>query len=1207
MAVSDDRDDEPKAKKGKSKNNRDNADGDRSERGKSDRDKPDRERAFKAKSGRDQSDRDDRDEDEEKSESRGEPARGKSDRDKPEKGKSAKRKADRDDRADDEEEGEKRPRELKVGDRKVPYPPSPADVPDGFTDYPDSYTRQQNLLLAGLFVFLVFYIGAVLFFALIGTWCVWSLGHWFLFKVAGIVVCGTFFLFLVKGFFKSHAMNKDMHIEITEEEHPLLFAFIEHLCDELDAPLPNKVYVAPDVNAAVMPRTSLLNLFVEPKKDLLIGLGLVNSVNLSEFKAVLAHEFGHFSQSAMASSYTYVAHRIIADLVEGEDWFDRMVNWCKKQQNAISVFGYAIGAPLWVGRKVLEWFYKAITLQRLAVSREREFHADLVAVSAAGSNAVVHCLLRTEFGHQCFVQAINDMATALDHKLYSNDMYLHQDRASAIVRRKKKEPKLGLPPLLKTPNDGKDIEVFDAEEEEMEDEIPPMWRTHPSNSDREKNAKEEFVSAVVDHRSPWILFDDPAELKERMTYKFYRMVFRIPKNADLCEAIKVQKFIDNEHADTTYDPKYKGAYDDRPLEPGDLSELDGIIRDNPWDDERMEKVLTKLYDGCEEHAEAHSELYKEMQSLRSGIVGRPSSKMKKKMDEIEKKQDENWEWFKSFDRRVYLLHVQMAVQLDKDTSSELVERYRFQLEVQRLYQESRAAFNKADAYLSAYAAAARGEIQVPPDFPGEVIQVLRESWKALKNIIKTAREINLPAMKNFEEGDNLADFILEGKMVPEPPLSYVKGVWIDKLMTQLQGVRQRCFRLHFKSVGGILRLQEEIATKWKTLREPVAAEVVEPEPIPAEVVEPEPIPAEVVESNPNPAEVASPEPKSLDVIKSVINSTGGVDAVLAKAMGRNADTTQSPEAAAKTPAKASQPEEPIAAEIIPAEIIPAEVIPAEVVAEQLPPEPPLPVGPTAPEPSKTMAAFVPTPITVPTLPEWLSPSLPSSASSPPAKEEPVAAFSPPPTREEPAPEPPSPPVSALPEWLSPLLSSSASSPPPKQEEPAPKPPPVPGKESSTGSSWGVGMMPPLPLPVATEKSLGEEQRTKAESATVAETASAPSTTTEKATPVDASEVVDVVDVVDAVEVEQAPVASNEPKSVTESKSHKAVAPEEIFSLDTADVVEEAPPASAPKFEAHAKAASQPAEIGFSLDADDHKPGPAQKTEPKPPRSEERRV
>ena len=105
-----------------------------------------------------------------------------------------------------------------------------------------------------------------------------------------------------------------MHLEITEDEHPVLFGFIHKICDELGAPEPNKVFVSPDVNAAVMPRSTLVNLIVEPKKDLLIGLGLVNCINLSEFKSVLAHEFGHFSQSGFTSSYGYVASKIIIDM-----------------------------------------------------------------------------------------------------------------------------------------------------------------------------------------------------------------------------------------------------------------------------------------------------------------------------------------------------------------------------------------------------------------------------------------------------------------------------------------------------------------------------------------------------------------------------------------------------------------------------------------------------------------------------------------------------------------------------------------------------------------------------------------------------------------------------------------------------------------------------------------------------------------------------
>jgi hypothetical protein len=89
-------------------------------------------------------------------------------------------------------------------------------------------------------------------------------------------------------------------------------------------------------------------------------------------------------------------------------------------------------------------------------------------------------------------------------------------------------------------------------------------------------------------------------------------------------------------------------------------------------------------------------------------------------------------------------------------------------------------------------------------------------------------------MRNFEEGENLADFILEDKLVSEPPLSYVKGKWVEKLLRQLDSVRSRCFRLHWKSVGGILALQEKIAEEWKKQRAPIEAELVEI--VPAEVV-----------------------------------------------------------------------------------------------------------------------------------------------------------------------------------------------------------------------------------------------------------------------------------------------------------------------------------------------------------------------------------
>jgi Zn-dependent protease with chaperone function len=722
---------------------------------------------------------------------------------------------------------------------KIPYPPSPAHVPEGLTDYPATYRRQQNLLLAGLYIFLLLYLGLIVLFALLGVWCFVSMHTLAPLKIAGMVLSGTFFLFLVKGFFKRTPVEKELQIEVTEEEQPVLFGFIQKVCEELDAPEPNRVFLSLDVNAAVIPRASLVNLFVEPKKDLLIGLGLVNVCNLSEFKSVMAHEFGHFSQSAHAASYSYIAHRIIVDLIAGEDWFDRMVDWCKRQDNALKVFGYTIGSCLWVGRKALEWLFEVITLQRMVVMREQEFHADLCAVKAGGSDAVVLSLLRLRFGNLCLQQAVHDLSLAADHKLYTRDVFYHQEKAEAVVRRKKKDPKLGLRPHSDDPMAGKRLRLFDPDQEELDhEEIPEMRRTHPPAHELEENAKATFIPAVVDIRSPWILFADADDLKERLTYKFYRMAFRVPKGVELADPERVQEYIDNEHAETTYDEKYHGVYDDRKLEPGEIAELNQVVRESPWADDRIDNVLAKLYDGCKDKAEEFAGLHKELNAIQERVVGRPSPKMRRMIDDIEKKIDRVWEWFKSFDRRVYLVHVQMAAAVNEEWRDDLVERYRFQMEVQRFYAEARSAFDKALCYLNA----AGQQRDLPPEFFAELMQVLRESWRTLKKIVQDAQTVNLPAMQNFAEGERLADFILEGKLVPEPPLTFVKAAWVDKLLNQLSGVKARCFRLHFKSVGGILALQERIAAAWQAQRAPLEAEILAP--VEAEVVEA--LPAEPV-------------------------------------------------------------------------------------------------------------------------------------------------------------------------------------------------------------------------------------------------------------------------------------------------------------------------------------------------------------------------
>jgi len=132
---------------------------------------------------------------------------------------------------------------------------------------------------------------------------------------------------------------------------------------------------------------------------------------------------------------------------------------------------------------------------------------------------------------------------------------------------------------LAAPADGEDVRVF------RDDATPAMWQSHPSNADREANAKAQFVPAEADERSPWGLFGDAEIRRERMTHRFCRVVFRVKKTVTLSPAAKVQGFIDDEHAEMTCDPKYAGCYDERPRRLGDFAEVEklfGCAHDPPY-------------------------------------------------------------------------------------------------------------------------------------------------------------------------------------------------------------------------------------------------------------------------------------------------------------------------------------------------------------------------------------------------------------------------------------------------------------------------------------------------------------------------------------------------------------------------------------------------------------------------------------------------
>jgi Zn-dependent protease with chaperone function len=366
------------------------------------------------------------------------------------------------------------------------YPPGPADVPRGLTRPGLDYRLRAAAMIGGLFLFLALYLaliataGVVAYEAALisptdarGEGILWLL----VMKIGGPVAAGLLCVFLIKGLFKGHTVERGNHVPLREEDHPELFEFIRRVYRDVGAPAPRRVVASPDVNAALVCDTSLLNLIIPPEKDLLIGLGLVNVLTLSEFKAVLAHEFGHFAQKSVGlGSYLYVANQVMHDVIYGRDWLDRVVDRWAELDVRISFPALGLKAALGSVRWLLGGLYHGLNLLHLSLSRQMEFNADNVAVSVTGSDALINALARFDFGNECLADAAKSLNAAADHGLFSDDLFYHHSQAADRLRRVRKNPNLGIPPVSPEGSD-QPVWVFRREK----DGIPEKYRTHPTN------------------------------------------------------------------------------------------------------------------------------------------------------------------------------------------------------------------------------------------------------------------------------------------------------------------------------------------------------------------------------------------------------------------------------------------------------------------------------------------------------------------------------------------------------------------------------------------------------------------------------------------------------------------------------------------------------------------------------------------------------
>jgi len=316
------------------------------------------------------------------------------------------------------------------------YPPSPVlDNPDKIAVSAE-FRKQVSKVIGSIFMFFIVYILLIIAAAALAVACFYAgifliitMPKFFTLIIgAGLIAVGaSVFFFLIKFIFAVSKNENPGRVEIKEASQPRLFAFIRKLTEETKTPFPKRIFISPDVNACVFYNSSFWSMFLPVRKNLEIGLGLVNSLNISEFKAVLGHEFGHFSQPSMKlGSFTYNTNRIIYNMLYENSSYG---NFLSKWGNISGWLAFFAGITIKIAQGIqwiLRGMYKLIIKNYYSMSREMEYHADAVAASVSGGDNLVTALRRLEVASSCYQTAIEEANVLLKEKKKSKNIFSNQ-------------------------------------------------------------------------------------------------------------------------------------------------------------------------------------------------------------------------------------------------------------------------------------------------------------------------------------------------------------------------------------------------------------------------------------------------------------------------------------------------------------------------------------------------------------------------------------------------------------------------------------------------------------------------------------------------------------------------------------------------------------------------------------------------------------
>lgn len=191
--------------------------------------------------------------------------------------------------------------------------------------------------------------------------------------------------------------------EVTAADQPELFAMIREVAAATGQPAPAHVYLLTDVNAFVTQRGGVMGF--GSRRVMGVGLPLARALTVSELRAVIAHEMGHFhGGDTRLGPFIYKTHASIGRTID---------NLARAHDAAADLGAWAVA--LLAVRAPFVWFGHGYLRVTLAIKRAQEYTADAVAARTEGVDATIRALQKTHGAGLAYARYVeSEVAPLLD-------------------------------------------------------------------------------------------------------------------------------------------------------------------------------------------------------------------------------------------------------------------------------------------------------------------------------------------------------------------------------------------------------------------------------------------------------------------------------------------------------------------------------------------------------------------------------------------------------------------------------------------------------------------------------------------------------------------------------------------------------------------------------------------------------------------------